>query len=100
MEKLRRQAHAGLRILAFRVSKRALNRFRQIDIDSLGDPGADAWFQRYSKLANPNAPGHGFHFVRRGAGEIGVEHFFSRDVFYWLQFRAIKRWRQRRSITD
>lgn len=84
--RLERQDVAGLRIVAFRIKKRVLHSFRQIDLDALGDPGADEWFQRYSKLSDENAPPHYYSCVRRGT-DFGVEHFFSSTVFRHLQFR-------------
>lgn len=85
-QRLRRKT-GGLRIIAFRISKRVLQSLPQIDLNALGDPGADAWFRRYSRLSNENAPPHGFSYVRRGTGNFGDEHFFAKTVFRHLRFR-------------
>jgi hypothetical protein len=78
-----------LRIVTFRISLKAMQSFSQIDVDALGDPGEDEWFQRYSRLSNENAPAHGFAYVRRGTN-MGIEHFFSKTVFHHLRFRKKK----------
>jgi hypothetical protein len=83
---LEHQDVVGLRIVAFRIGKRVSHSFRQIDIDALGDPGADEWFQRYSKLSEENAPPHSCSYVRRGT-DFGTEHFFASIVFRHLRFR-------------
>jgi hypothetical protein len=80
---------ADLQIVRFHVANRRLQRFRQLDVDRLPDPGA--WLRRYSLLWEEKAEPHGFHYIRRGVGfraggQPAVEHYFHRSVFRYLWF--------------
>jgi hypothetical protein len=72
-----------LEILMFGIKNTELNAFSRFDVDSDQDP--DAWLDRYSLLRGGN-PDHGYEYVTRGT-QIGVEHYFSKSVFYHLHFR-------------
>jgi hypothetical protein len=74
----------NLGILTFRVSDRILRWFRRLDVDALGDPGADEWLNRFSRLRG-GVPDHGLHCICRGT-QFGVEYFFDRSVFRHLRF--------------
>ena len=81
-----------LKIVEIYFEENTLNSFKSLDIDSLGEIGADIWMKQNAALwvdDNPAAafcravyPTHGMDYIVRGVGElipgeIAREHFFT-----------------------
>jgi hypothetical protein len=85
----RSQGISDLKVVRFRVRRRRLEQFRQLDVDELADPGQ--WLRRHSLLWGLPGEPHGFQYIRRGVGfrEEGppaIEHYLHSSVFKYLWF--------------
>jgi hypothetical protein len=62
-----------LRVLAHRISNKALSTLKTADMTKMSDEAAT--------LLLEIAPNHGFEHVIRMTGKFGIEHFFKKEVF-------------------
>jgi hypothetical protein len=66
-------------VVSFSVDNSKLSSYSYLNLDRLGDPGADEWLDQYSALRGGDPSQITAEWIQRGASErfVGPENFFS-----------------------
>lgn len=75
-----------MEILEFTMSGEDFESIKKKDLTKLSDEEVDDFMQKYSKENKKMPLKHGYDYIKRGSN-LGIENYFSKDIFKMLKFK-------------